>query len=198
MLLAGCDKSLPGHADGRRPARSRVGVPVRRLDHARASSATRTSRSSTRSRPSAPAWRGLITRDEVDADRAGDLPGRGRLRRHVHRQHDGQRRRGARHVAARLGRPAGGGPPPRRLRAPVRRGRGGAAAPGDHRPPDPDQGGVRERDRRGDGVRRLHQRRAAPAGDRPRGRGRPDARRLQPGRRRGCRTSATSSRSAAT
>ena len=29
-------------------------------------------------------------------DRAGDLPGRGRLRRHVHRQHDGQRRRGAR------------------------------------------------------------------------------------------------------
>ena len=34
-------------------------------------------------------------------DRAGDLPGRGRLRRHVHRQHDGRRRRGDRDVAAR-------------------------------------------------------------------------------------------------
>jgi hypothetical protein len=37
------------------------------------------------------------------------------LRRHVHRQHDGLRRRGDRHVAARLGRLAGHGrPPPRR------------------------------------------------------------------------------------
>ena len=35
VLLAGCDKSLPGHADGRRAPRPRVGVPLRRLDHAR-------------------------------------------------------------------------------------------------------------------------------------------------------------------
>ena len=39
-----------------------------------------------------------------------------------------------------------------------------------HRPRHHDQGGVRERHRRGDGVRRVHQRGAAPAGDRPRGR----------------------------
>ena len=46
-------------------------------------------------------------------------------------------------------------------------------------------GGLRERDRRRDGARRLHQRRAPPARDRPRGRGRPDHRRLQPHRRQG-------------
>ncbi len=34
-------------------------------------------------------------------DRAARLPRRGRVRRHVHREHDGQRGRGARHVAAR-------------------------------------------------------------------------------------------------
>ena len=49
-------------------------------------------------------------------DRAGDLPRRGRLRRDVHRQHHGQRRRGDRHVAARQCRAAGHRPPPRRLR----------------------------------------------------------------------------------
>ncbi len=35
VLLAGCDKSLPGHADGRRPARRRRGVPLCRIDPAR-------------------------------------------------------------------------------------------------------------------------------------------------------------------
>ena len=59
-------------------------------------------------------------------------------------------------------------------------------------------GGVRERDHRRDGPRRLHERRPPPAGDGPRGRRRPDHRRLQPDRRQGARTSATSSRSAAT
>jgi dihydroxy-acid dehydratase len=51
--------------------------------------------------------RGLITKRRARRDRAGDLPRAGRLRRHVHRQHHGQRRRGARHVAARQRRPAG-------------------------------------------------------------------------------------------
>ena len=41
---------------------------------------------------------------------------------------------------------------------------------GHHRPPDHDQGGVRERHHRRHGARRLDQRRAAPARDRPRGR----------------------------
>ena len=67
-----------------------------------------------------------------------------------------------------------------------------------HRAPDHDQRGVRERHRRRDGVRRLHQRGPAPAGHRPRGRGRPDPRRLRPDRRARCRTWPTSSRSAAT
>ena len=56
---------------------------------------------------------------------------------------------------------------------------------GHHRAPDHDPRGVRERDHRGDGARRLDQRRTAPAGHGPRGRGRPDHRRLQPGRRQG-------------
>ena len=42
------------------------------------------------------------------------------------------------HVAARLGRAAGRRPAPRRLRAPLRRGRRRDAAPGHHRPPDHD------------------------------------------------------------
>ena len=50
----------------------------------------RTSRSSTRSRRWARAPRGLITPRGGRRDRARDLPGRGRLRRHVHRQHDGR------------------------------------------------------------------------------------------------------------
>ncbi len=45
--------------------------------------------------------------------------------------------------------------------------------------------GVRERDRRRHGARRFHQRGPPPAGDRARGRGRPDPRRLQPHRREG-------------
>ena len=61
----------------------------------------------------------------------------------------------------------------------------GNAPAGHHRAADHDPRGVRERDRRGDGAGRLHQRRAAPARDRPRGRGGPDPRRLQPGRRQG-------------
>ena len=55
VLLAGCDKSLPGHAHGRRPARPGQRLPLLGLDAARASSATGTSRSSTSSRASAPA-----------------------------------------------------------------------------------------------------------------------------------------------
>jgi len=35
VLLAGCDKSLPGQDDGGRPPRPRLGLPLRGLDHAR-------------------------------------------------------------------------------------------------------------------------------------------------------------------
>ena len=64
---------------------------------------------------------GTMTEAELDADRAQRLPHRGRLRRHVHRQHHGVGRRGHRHVAARLGVAAGRRPPPRR-RSPTRSG----------------------------------------------------------------------------
>ena len=74
---------------------------------------------------------------------------------------------------ARLRRAARRRPPPRLLRAPLRRGRRQPAAPRHHDERHPHQGGVRERDRPRDGARRLDQRRAAPAGDRPRGAGRP-------------------------
>ena len=115
VLLAGCDKSLPGmlmaaarldlasvflYAGSIMPGR--VGdKDVTIIDAFEAVGAC---------------VRGLISREQVDRDRAGDLSGRGRLRRHVHRQHDGQRGRGARHVAAGLGRAARRRPSPRRLR----------------------------------------------------------------------------------
>ena len=98
VLLAGCDKSLPGmlmaaarldlasvflYAGSIMPGQV-DGKDVTIIDAFEAVGAC---------------LAGKITREEVDRDRAGDLSGRGRLRRDVHRQHDGQRRRGARHVA---------------------------------------------------------------------------------------------------
>ena len=44
---------------------------------------------------------GRISEEERQRHRAPRLPRRGRLRRHVHREHDGRGDRGARHVAAR-------------------------------------------------------------------------------------------------
>ena len=78
---------------------------------------------------------------------------------------------------------AGGRPAPGGVRGAQRRGRAGAARRRHHRPQDPHQAGIRERDRRRDGGRRVHQRGAAPARDRERGPGRPDPGRLQPDRR---------------
>ena len=126
---------------------------------------------------------GKITRQRLDDDREGHLPRRGRLRRHVHRQHDGQRGRGARHVAARQRRPAGPRRPPRLLRGALGRGRRQAGRRRDHRQGHPDQEGLRERDHRRHGAGRIDERGAAPAGDRPRGRRRAHPRRLQPDRR---------------
>ena len=185
VLLAGCDKSLPGHADGRRPARPghrSSSTPARSCP---ARSTATTSRSSTPSRPSAPAWPA-----RSPARRSTGSSGRS-VRARAPAAACTPPTRWPRVAEALgmslpgLGRAAGGRPPPRRLRAPLRRGRGRDAPPGHHRPPDHDLRGVRERDRRRDGARRLHQRRAPPAGDRPRGRGRPDHRRLQPDRRQG-------------
>ena len=115
VLLAGCDKSLPGmlmaaarldlasvflyaglHHAGLGQARGRLrkgSHPHRRLR-----------------------GRGCLRRGQDEPrgpgpHREGHLPGRRRLRRHVHGQHHGLHRRGPGHVPARLRRPALGRPP---------------------------------------------------------------------------------------
>ena len=100
VLLAGCDKSLPGmlmaaarldlasvflYAGSTMPG-SVDGNDVTIIDAFEAVGAC---------------LAGKITREEVDRIERAICPGRGRLRRHVHREHDGQRRRGARDVACR-------------------------------------------------------------------------------------------------
>ena len=125
-------------------------------------------------------------RGRARRDRAQGLPGRGRLRRHVHGQHDGVDRRGARHVAARLGlaaRPstaAATTTPCAPAQAVVELLRLGIT---------PRQIMTKEAFENAIAVtnaaRRLDQRRAAPAGHRQRGRGRARPRRLQPDRRPG-------------
>ena len=186
VLLAGCDKSLPGMLmaaarldlaavfvyGGLDPARARRRpggqhrrrVRGRRRACARARSpATRSTRSSARSaRARAPAA-------------ACTPPTRW------------PRGRGARawRCPARPRRPRSTGAA---TASPARSGEAvvGMLDEGHHRPADPDPRGVRERDRRGDGARRVDQRGAAPARDRARGRASPlDARRLQPDRRPG-------------
>ena len=68
-----------------------------------------------------------------------------------------------------------------------------AARAGHPAPPDPDQGGVRERHRRRHGARRLHQRRAAPAGHRRTRPGSSSRSTTSTGWPPGCRTSPTPS-----
>ena len=89
VLLAGCDKSLPGmlmaaarldvsavflYAGSTLPGKL-DGETVTIIDAFEGTGAC---------------LAGKITRERLDRDREGDLPRRGRLRRDVHRQHDGQ------------------------------------------------------------------------------------------------------------
>ena len=100
VLLAGCDKSLPGmlmaaarldlasvflYAGSIMPGQV-DGNDVTIIDAFEAVGAC---------------LAGKITREEVDRIERAICPGRGRLRRDVHRQHDGRRRRGARDEPAR-------------------------------------------------------------------------------------------------
>lgn len=125
---------------------------------------------------------GTMSEAEPQEDRVCDRPRRRRLWRDVHREHHGEPGRGAGHVAARVRRAAQRRPSARLLRAPVRRSRREHAPPGPDRPRRPDPRGVRERDHRAHGARWLDERGAAPARDRARGRGRTVPRRLQPHR----------------
>ena len=103
----------PRHADGQRPPRPLERLPLRRIDRARAgsSSADGTEKDITiidsfearRRVPRRPDERG-----RPQAHRVRVRARRGRLRRHVHRQHDGVGRRGARASAC----PGSAAPPP--------------------------------------------------------------------------------------
>ncbi len=125
VLLAGCDKSLPGmlmaaarldlasvflYAGSIMPGQV-DGQDVTIIDAFEAVGAC---------------LAGKITREEVDRIERAICPGEGACGGMYTANTMAVGRRGARHVAARLGRAAGGRPPPRRVRAPL--GRGGRRA----------------------------------------------------------------------
>ena len=119
ILLAGCDKSLPGMLMAAARLGSRGGVRLRRLDPAGVRG-----RAGGEHRRRLRSGRGVCARPDLARGgrrhRTGDLSGRGCLRRDVHGQHDGQRGRGAGHGAARLGESTRGGSTPRRHRPGIR------------------------------------------------------------------------------
>ena len=114
---------------------------------------------------------GTMSTTELDALETPGVPGRRRLRRAVHRQHHGDRLRDPRHLADRQRQRAG-----RRsaTRPAVARASGALVMDLLRRGLRPRQiltrQRARERHRRGRGDRRLDQRRASPARDRPRSR----------------------------
>ena len=179
VALSGCDKTIPGTV----MALARLDVPepdaLQRLDPARALQRQGRHdpgglRGDRRARGGQDHRRG--------ADRAGGRrePGLRRLRRPVHRQHDGDGVRDARHLADGRRRDPRAGPDQggRGLR---RRNHGhGRARPRPAAERHHHARVARERDRRRGDERRLDQRRPAPAGRRPRGRDRALDRRLRP------------------
>ena len=196
VLLAGCDKSLPGML-----------MAAARLDLASVflyAGSTLPGKLGDRDLTIIDVFEGVgacaagkITRDELDRDREGRLPGRGLPAAACTpptRWPARPRRSAWRCPAA----------PPRRrptAAATPSRSRSGEAVVNlldarHHRPADHDQGGVRERDHRRHGARRLDQRRPAPAGDRARGAGRPRPSTTSTGSATAPRTWPTSSRSA--
>ena len=138
VLLAGCDKSLPGMLMAAARLDLAARLPLRRLDHAGPGRRPTTSRSSTPSRRSAPAWpaRSAARRSTGSSARSARARAPAAACTPPTRWPPSAEALG--HVAARLGRAAGRRPAPRRVRPPLRRGRGRAAAPGHHRPPDHD------------------------------------------------------------
>ena len=127
VTFAGCDKSLPGML----MAAARINLPAVFLyggsilpGSAQGPGHRHRLGVRGRRRPR----RRHHRRRRAARDRAGRLPQRGRLRRHVHRQHHGVDRRGHRHVAARVVVAPGPGQPPGRPRLRVRTGRRQPAA----------------------------------------------------------------------
>ena len=85
VLLAGCDKSLPGMLHGRGPARSRVGVPLRRLDPSGRMPDGRLSTVQDVFEAVGARTNGLIDDAQLQRRRDDRLPEPGLVRRHVHR-----------------------------------------------------------------------------------------------------------------
>ena len=171
VLLAGCDKSAARHAHGRGPARPGQRLPLRRVDpagHRQAVDGTEKTVTiidafeavgACAARPDEPRGRRRASSGRSAPARAPAAACTPPTRWPRSPRPSGMSLPGS-------ARAAGHRPAPRRVRPQVRRGRRRAAAPGHHRPRHHDQGGVRERHRRRHGLRRLDQRRAAPAGDR--------------------------------
>jgi dihydroxy-acid dehydratase len=158
VLLAGCDKSLPGmlmaaarldlasvflYAGSILPGIAKLSDGTERevtiIDAFEAVGACA---------------RGLMSREDVDAIERAICPGEGAC--------------GGMYTANTMASAAEAlGMSPRPVRPQVGRGGRQPAARGHHGPGDPHPRGVRERHRRGHGARRLDQRGAAPARDRP-------------------------------
>ena len=99
VALSGCDKTIPGTV----MALARLNLPerdaLRRLDLARAPQRPRTITIMQVFEAIGAHAAGKITDEELERDRGGRLAGLRRLRRPVHRQHDGDGVRDARHLA---------------------------------------------------------------------------------------------------
>ncbi len=135
VLLAGCDKSLPGMLMAAARLDLASGLPLRRLDRCPAGSGRTkdvTIIDAFEAVGACAARADHPRRASTRIERA-ICPGEGACGGMYTANTMASGRRGARHVAARLRRPARRRPPPRRLRAPLRRGRRRAAAPGHHR-----------------------------------------------------------------
>ena len=165
VLLAGCDKSLPGML-----------MAAARLDLAAVflyAGSIMPGRVGDRDVTIIDAFeavgacvRGLITREQVTEIEKAICPGEGACGGMYTANTMASAAEALGHVPARIRGAARGGPATGRLRPAERHGGRRAATPRHHRPADPDQGGVRERHRGDHGVRRLDQRGAAPAGHR--------------------------------
>ena len=197
VLLAGCDKSLPGHADGGRAAGPRRRLRLRGLDPARPRR-----RPGGQHRRRVRGCRRVLPRAdhqaEVEAIERAICPGEGACGG----MYTANTMAGAAEALG-MALPGSAAPPAvDRRRDGIARASGeavvGMIEKGITARTDPDQAGVRERDRRRHGVRRLHQRGAAPARDRVGGGRRRWSSTTSPASATASRTWPTSSRSGGT
>ena len=168
-----------GDADGDGAPEPAVGLPVRRHDPARAPTRAATSRSRTCSRPWGRTPRGRSTTTSCCGSSAPPVPTTGSCA--------GMYTANTMAAAAEalgMSLPGAASPPAVDYRREVFARESGRRSPGCSRRRSaaarhPHQGGVRERDRRGDGAGRIDERRPAPARDRARGARAARARRLR-------------------